>query len=143
KMKDFFGHFGVLVRTYAYMLTMGGDGLKEASAMAVLNANYLAQKLKEDYNLPIDVLHKHEFVLAGLKGEETTTTDVIKRLLDFGIHPPTVYFPLIVKEALMIEPTETETKETLDEFVEAMIKIAEEARTDVDILKEAPHNIGV
>lgn len=143
KMKDFYGHFGVLVKTYAYMLTMGGDGLKEASSMAVLNANYLAQKLKDDYKLSVDTIHKHEFVLAGLKGEEAVTTDVIKRLLDFGIHPPTVYFPLIVKEALMIEPTETESKETLDEFVEAMTKIAEEARKDVDILKEAPHKTGV
>src|SRR5699024_9535578 len=139
KVKDFYGHFGILVRGYSYMLTMGGDGLREASSMAVLNANYLAQKLKDDYHLPIDTIYKHEFVLAGLKDEETNTTEVIKRLLDFGIQPPTVYFPLIIKEAQMIEPTETETKETLDEFVDAMTQIAEEARTNVDMLKEAPH----
>lgn len=145
RVKDFYGHFGILVRAYAYILTMGKDGLKRAAEMAVLNANYLLSQLKDHYHLPIDGLYKHEFVLGGLKGDlvEATTLDVAKRLLDFGFHPPTVYFPLIIREALMIEPTETESKETLDEFAEAMIKIAKEAREKVEILKEAPHKTGV
>lgn len=145
KVKDFYGHFGILVRAYTYILTMGSDGLKKASEMAVLNANYLLSKLKDDYYLPIDAIYKHEFVLGGLKGDlvEATTLDVAKRLFDFGFHPPTVYFPLIIREALMIEPTETESKETLDSFANAMIEIAKEARTDVKILKEAPHKTEV
>ena len=107
-----------------------------------LNANYLLSQLKDDYYLPIDTIYKHEFVLGGLKGEqlEVRTLDIAKRLLDFGFHPPTVYFPLIIREALMIEPTETESKETLDEFAKAMKQIAEEARRDPEILKEAPHD---
>lgn len=142
KVKDFFGHFGILVRAYTYILTMGRDGLKKASTMAVLNANYLAQKLKEYYDLPIDTVFKHEFVLGGLKDQlsEVTTLDVAKRLLDYGFHPPTVYFPLIINQAIMVEPTETESKETLDEFIEAMIKIAKEAEENPQLLKEAPHN---
>jgi glycine dehydrogenase subunit 2 len=142
KVKDFYGHFGILVRAYTYILTMGRDGLKKASEMAVLNANYLLSQLKDDYYLPIDTIYKHEFVLGGLKGEqlEVRTLDIAKRLLDFGFHPPTVYFPLIIREALMIEPTETESKETLDEFAKAMKQIAEEARRDPKILKEAPHD---
>lgn len=145
KVKDFYGHFGILVRAYTYILTMGRDGLKKASEMAVLNANYILSKLKDDYYLPIDTIYKHEFVLGGLKGSlsEVTTFDIAKRLLDFGFHPPTVYFPLIIKEALMIEPTETESLETLDEFIDAMIKIAKEAKENPKILKEAPHNTGV
>ncbi len=124
---------------------MGKDGLKKASEMAVLNANYLLSRLKDDYYLPIDTIYKHEFVLGGLKGDlvEATTLDVAKRLLDYGFHPPTVYFPLIIREALMIEPTETESKETLDAFAKAMINIAEESRNNVEILKEAPHKTGV
>lgn len=142
KVKDFYGHFGILVRAYTYLLTMGRDGLKKASEMAVLNANYMLEKLKDHYHVPIDTLYKHEFVLGGLKGDlqEATTLDIAKRLIDFGFHPPTVYFPLIIDEAMMIEPTETESIETLDAFIEAMIKIAEEADKDVDILKEAPHH---
>lgn len=142
KMKDYYGHFAILVRAYSYILSMGRDGLKRASEMAVLNANYLLSQLKDDYNLPIDAIYKHEFVLAGLKGDllEATTLDVVKRLLDFGFHPPTVYFPLIIREALMIEPTETESKETLDAFVDAMKTIAKESREDAHILKEAPHH---
>lgn len=145
KIKDFYGHFNVLVKGYAYILTMGKDGLKKASEMAVLNSNYLAHKLKEYYNVQKDTIFKHEFVLAGLKDapEGITTLDVAKRLLDYGYHPPTVYFPLIVNEAIMTEPTETETKETLDEFVEALIKIAEEAKENPEILKEAPHDTPV
>ena len=142
RMKDFYGHFSILVRAYTYILTMGKDGLKRASEMAVLNANYLGNKLKDHYNLPDDTIFKHEFVLAGLKGSlsEVTTLDVAKRLLDYGYHPPTVYFPLIVREAIMVEPTESESKETLDEFADALIKIAEEAKENPEILKEAPHN---
>lgn len=141
KAKDFFGHFGILVRAYSYILTMGSDGLKRASSVAVLNANYMAQRLKEYYNLPLDTIYKHEFVLGGLKDElsEVTTLDIAKRLLDLGYHPPTVYFPLIINEAMMIEPTETESKEVLDEFIDAMIQISKEAKENPQILKEAPH----
>ncbi len=142
KVKDFYGHFGIIVRAYTYILTMGSDGLKQASAMAVLNANYMMHKLKDDFYVPIDTIYKHEFVLSGLKGglQEVTTLDIAKRLLDFGFHPPTVYFPLIIKEAMMIEPTETESKETLDEFIDALLAIAKEAKEDASILKTAPHD---
>jgi len=145
KMMDFYGHFNVLVKAYAYILTMGKDGLKKASEMAVLNANYLAHKLKDHYNVQENAIFKHEFVLAGLKDDSSgvITLDVAKRLLDYGYHPPTVYFPLIVNEALMPEPTETESRETLDEFADALIKIAEEAKRDPEILKEAPHDTPV
>ena len=145
KMKGFYGHFGILARTYSYILTMGGDGLKKASCMAVLNANYIAASLKEYYNLPIDTVFKHEFVFAGVKDDThtITTLDVAKRILDKGFHAPTVYFPLIVPEALMIEPTETESKQTLDEFITALKEIAEEVKTDPELLKTAPHNTPV
>ena len=141
RMKDFQGHFGILMRALTYILTMGSDGLKCASTTAVLNANYLQAQLKDDYNLPHDFICKHEFVLGGLKDDcdgQGKTLDVAKRLLDMGFHPPTVYFPLIVHEALMVEPTETEPKQTLDEFVAAMKQIAQEARENKDILLEAP-----
>ncbi|WP_313756248.1 aminomethyl-transferring glycine dehydrogenase subunit GcvPB [Tissierella sp.] len=142
KVKDFFGHFGILVRAYTYILTMGSDGLKKASEIAVLNANYMANKLKEYYYLPIDTIFKHEFVLGGLKDtlSEVTTLDIAKRLLDKGYHPPTVYFPLIINQAIMIEPTETESKETLDEFIDAMIEISKEASENPQLLKDAPLN---
>ena len=141
KMKDFYGHFGVLVRTYAYVLSMGSDGLKKVSDYAVLNSNYLANQLRDYYNLPENVKFKHEFVLGGLKNPNgLVTLDVAKRLMDMGYHPPTVYFPLIVHEALMIEPTESESKETLDGFAESMIKIAKEAETNPEIVHAAPHD---
>lgn len=142
KVKDFYGHFGILVRAYTYILTMGSDGLKKASEIAVLNANYMANKLKEHFYLPIDTLFKHEFVLGGLKDtlSEVTTLDIAKRLLDKGYHPPTVYFPLIINQAIMIEPTETESKETLDEFIDAMIEIAKEAAENPQMVKDAPLN---
>lgn len=145
KVKGFYGHFNVLVKAYSYILSMGSDGLKKASEMAVLNANYLAANLKDDYYLPIDRVCKHEFVLGGIKENtlEVATLDVAKRLLDFGFHPPTVYFPLIVHEAIMIEPTETESVETLDEFIKAMKQIANEAKENPKMLKEAPHNAPV
>jgi probable glycine dehydrogenase [decarboxylating] subunit 2 len=140
-MKDFYGHFGVLVRAYAYILALGSDGLKKSSDYAVLNSNYLASKLKDYYNLPENVKFKHEFVLAGLKNPNgLVTLDVAKRLMDMGYHPPTVYFPLIVDEALMIEPTESESKETLDGFAESMIEIAKEAQTNPEVVHEAPHD---
>lgn len=145
KMKGFYGHFGVLVRAYTYILALGAEGLKEVSETAVLNANYMMNKLKDHYYLPLDQVCKHEFVLGGLKEDnlEVTTLDIAKRLLDYGYHPPTVYFPLIVDQAIMVEPTETESVETLDGFIDVMIKIAEEAQKDPQILKEAPHNTPV
>ncbi len=145
KMKGFYGHFGVMVRAYTYILAMGAEGLKEASETAVLNANYMINKLKHYFYLPLDQTCKHEFVLGGLKEDnlEVTTLDIAKRLLDYGYHPPTVYFPLIVDQAIMVEPTETESVETLDGFIETMIKIAEEAEKDPQLLKEAPHDTPV
>ena len=142
KVKDFYGHFGILLRAYTYILTMGSDGLKKASEMAVLNANYICSKLKEHYYLPIDTIYKHEFVLGGLKDtlSEVSTLDIAKRLLDHGYHPPTIYFPLIINQALMIEPTESESKETMDAFIDAMIEIAKEAKENPNVLKTAPHD---
>lgn len=145
KIKNFYGNFGVAVRAYAYVLTMGAEGLKAASELAVLNANYMKEKLKKHYYLPIDVVCKHEFVLGGL-GEghqEVTTLDIAKRLLDYGYHPPTIYFPLIIDSAIMVEPTETESLETMDEFINVMIKIAEEARENPEMVKHAPYNTKV
>lgn len=140
KVRSFYGSFGILVRAYCYIKSMGAEGLKEASQTAVLNANYLKEKLKGHYELPFDRICMHEFVLAGLKEKtaDIATLDIAKRLIDLGYHPPTIYFPLIVDQALMIEPTETESKETLDDFAEAMIQIAEEAKTKPELLKEAP-----
>ncbi|AKN33374.1 glycine dehydrogenase [Clostridium carboxidivorans P7] len=145
KVKSFYGNFNVIVKAYSYVLTMGAEGLKKASDIAVLNANYIKSKLKDYYNQPIDSICKHEFVMAGLKDapEGVSTLDVAKRLLDYGYHPPTIYFPLIIDSALMIEPTETESKETLDGFIDSMIKIAEEARENPEILINAPHNTPV
>ncbi len=141
KVKMFYGNFQVILKAYAYILAMGAEGLKKASETAVLNANYIMRKLEDKYNLPYNRNCKHEFVLSGLKDKKDgiTTMDVAKRLLDWGIHPPTVYFPLIVKDALMIEPTETESKETLDRFVEIMKGIAKEAVESDQLLREAPH----
>ncbi|AIS51445.1 glycine dehydrogenase (decarboxylating) subunit 2 [Thermoanaerobacter kivui] len=145
KVRSFYGNFNVLVKAYSYILTMGAEGLKRASEMAVLNANYLKEKLKNHYKVAVDKVCMHEFVLAGLleKVNDIRTLDVAKRLIDYGFHPPTIYFPLIVDEAIMIEPTETESKETLDAFIEAMIKISEEAKENPQLLKEAPHNTPV
>jgi glycine dehydrogenase subunit 2 len=141
RIKSYYGNFGVMVRAYVYIRMLGANGMKDASENAVLNANYLQKKLKDDFELAYDTICKHEFVLSGEKFLKfgIHTMDIAKRLMDYGFHPPTIYFPLIVKEALMIEPTETESKETLDEFADAMIKIAQEAKTDPDIIKEAPH----
>ncbi|MEK6264061.1 MAG: aminomethyl-transferring glycine dehydrogenase subunit GcvPB [Clostridium sp.] len=142
KVKSFYGNFGVMIKAYTYILSMGAEGLKKASEFAVLNANYIRVKLKNHYKLAIDEICMHEFVLDGLIDNEhhVTTLDVAKRIMDYGYHPPTIYFPLIVHEALMIEPTETEKLETLDEFIDVMIKIAEEAKENPDLVKSAPHN---
>jgi glycine dehydrogenase subunit 2 len=142
KVRGFTGPFGVFVRSYAY-IRMWGPRLREMSEAAVLNANYILARLKDSYDLPFDRLCMHEFVLSArtLKREHgCTALDVAKRLMDYGFHPPTVYFPLIVPEALMIEPTETEAKETLDVFCDAMLAIAREAADEPELLKEAPHN---
>jgi glycine dehydrogenase subunit 2 len=141
---SFFGNFLVAVKAYAYLLQLGDAGLREVSENAVLNANYLQERLKRTYVLPYDRLCKHEFVLSG-KGlaDGLSTLDIAKRLIDYGIHPPTIYFPLIVREALMIEPTETEGKASLDQFVEAMEQIAVEAKQNPQLLHEAPHRAPV
>jgi glycine dehydrogenase subunit 2 len=141
KVRGFTGPFGVFVRSYAYIRSYG-PALRGMSEVAVLNANYLLALLKDSYDLPYDRLCMHEFVLSArsLKREHgVTALDVAKRLMDYGFHPPTIYFPLVVAEALMIEPTETEAKETLDEFAEAMRAIALEARDHPELLHEAPH----
>jgi glycine dehydrogenase subunit 2 len=139
KVNSFSGPFGIMVKAYSYIRALGDEGLRGVSGNAVLNANYLKEKLKDDYEVAYEGLCKHEFVLSGSDvGEGVKTVDIAKRLLDYGYHPPTVYFPLIVKEALMVEPTETEAKEALDEFAEAMSSIAEEASENPDLLHEAP-----
>jgi len=142
KVRGFYGPFGVFVRSYAYMRSYG-PALREMSEVAVLNANYLLARLKDTFELPFDRACMHEFVLSArrLKKEHAVSAlDVAKRLMDYGFHPPTIYFPLIVPEALMIEPTETEAKETLDEFADAMIEIAREAAEKPELLHEAPHH---
>lgn len=144
-VKGFFGNFGVLVRAYAYILMMGKN-LKEASENAVLNANYLKEKLKGAYLLPFDEPCMHEFVLSGEKQHNengVSTLNIAKALMDENTHPPTVYFPLIVHEAIMIEPTESETKQVLDDFVGVMLKIAQEAKTNPEKLISAPHTTPV
>ncbi|MBZ4686550.1 MAG: glycine dehydrogenase subunit 2 [Clostridia bacterium] len=142
KVKSFYGNFGVMVKAYAYIKALGAEGLKEVSENAVLNANYLRAKLRDVYHIPYDRICKHEFIATSkyLKEYGVKTLDVAKRLLDYGYHPPTIYFPLIVEETMMIEPTETETKETLDEFVETLKTIAEESKNDPQLVKEAPHD---
>ncbi|HHV60617.1 MAG TPA: aminomethyl-transferring glycine dehydrogenase subunit GcvPB [Clostridiaceae bacterium] len=141
RVKSFYGNFSVVLKAYAYIKAIGAKGLKEASEGAVLNANYIMSKLKKHYDLPFDRKCMHEFVLSGRKqaANGVSTLDIAKRLLDFGYHPPTIYFPLIVKEALMIEPTETESRETLDGFIETMIQIAKEAEETPEKVKGAPY----
>ena len=138
RLMGFYGNFGVLLKAYTYILKMGASGLREASEAAVLNANYLQSQLKKEYKLPIEQVCKHEFVLSGMKDSDVHTLDIAKRMLDYGVHPPTVYFPLIIDEALMVEPTDTETLETLDNFIEIMNKIKKEAIENPKILEEAP-----
>ncbi|MEN8242087.1 MAG: aminomethyl-transferring glycine dehydrogenase subunit GcvPB [Chloroflexota bacterium] len=141
RMKAFHGQFGVIVRAFTYIMMHGAQGLREVSEYAVLNANYLMALVKDAYRLPYDRVCMHEFVVEGRwpEIEGVHALDISKRLMDFGFHPPTNYFPLIVREALMIEPTETETKETLDEFAKALLQIAEEAKSNPDVLHQAPH----
>jgi len=141
RVKPFYGNFGINVRAYTYIRSMGPDGLKAVTECAVLNANYMMRRLAEYYDLPYDRHCKHEFVLSGHRQKllGVRTLDIAKRLLDFGYHPPTIYFPLNVEECLMIEPTETESKETLDSFIDAMIQIAKEAEENPEIVHEAPH----
>lgn len=136
------GNFAVLLRAYAYILTLGREHIKEVGPLATLNANYIKESLKDVYELPIDVPCKHEFVFDGLKDKSTgvTTMDVAKRLLDYGYHAPTIYFPLLFHESLMIEPTENESKDTIDGFIAVMRRIAEEAANCPEEVKSAPHN---
>ena len=141
RLKAFHGNFGMHVRAYAYIRTYGGEGLREVARHAVLNANYVRVKLADTYHVPYNRYCAHEFVMEGhIEGVDSVhALDISKRLMDYGIHPPTNYFPLIVHEALLIEPTETEDKATLDQFIDAMKKIAEEAKTNPELLTEAPH----
>lgn len=141
RVKPYYGNFGINVRAYTYIRSMGPDGLKAVTEYAVLNANYMMRRLAEYYDLPFDKHCKHEFVLSGRRQKKlgVRTLDIAKRLLDFGYHPPTIYFPLNVEECIMIEPTETESKETLDSFIDIMIQIAKEAEENPEIVQEAPH----
>ncbi|WP_100331543.1 aminomethyl-transferring glycine dehydrogenase subunit GcvPB [Bacillus xiapuensis] len=141
RVKPYYGNFGINVRAYTYIRSMGPDGLKKVTEYAVLNANYMMRRLAPYFDLPFDRHCKHEFVLSGKRQKKlgVRTLDIAKRLLDFGYHPPTIYFPLNVEECIMIEPTETESKETLDAFIDAMIQIAKEAEENPEIVQEAPH----
>ena len=142
RLRSFFGNFGMMVRAYTYIREMGGAGLTQATEMAVLNANYLRARLKEVYPLASEKPSMHEVIVSDKRLKKETgvqTLDVAKRLIDYGFHPPTVYFPLVVAGALMIEPTETENKETLDEYADALLQIAEEAQRDPELVKHAPH----
>ncbi len=140
-VSPYHGNFAVMMRAYAYILSLGRENVKFVGPLATLNANYIKASLKDVYELPIDTLCCHEFVFDGLKDKSTgvTTMDVAKRLLDYGYHAPTIYFPLLFHESLMIEPTENESKETLDGFIAVMRQIAEEAKTDPELVKSAPH----
>ena len=141
RVKAFNGHFGVILRAFTYIAMHGPDGLRRISEYAVLNANYLQARLRDTFRVPYDRICMHEFVAEGkVEGSDIHALDIAKRLMDYDFHPPTNYFPLIVQEALMIEPTETESKQTLDKFVEVMRKIAEEAHNEPELLKNAPVN---
>ena len=145
KIKAFYGNFGVILKAYAYILSMGAGGLRRASEMAVLNANYLMTGLKGSYNLPYDQPCVHECVFTDRFQEKfhVSTLDIAKRLIDYGFYPPTIYFPLVVKGALMMEPTETEGREGLDRFIETMITIAKEAEENPELLRQAPRKVKV
>ncbi|WP_078428728.1 aminomethyl-transferring glycine dehydrogenase subunit GcvPB [Alkalihalobacterium alkalinitrilicum] len=142
RVKPYYGNFGINVRAYTYIRTMGSVGLRLVSEYAVLNANYMMRRLEPYFDLPYQQHCKHEFVLSGKRQKKlgVRTLDMAKRLLDFGYHPPTIYFPLNVEECMMIEPTETESKETLDEFIDVMIQIAKEVEDNPEIVQEAPHH---
>ena len=139
-ISTFLGNYGVMMKAYAYILSLGKENIKNVGPLATLNANYIKESLKDDYLLPIEGVCKHEFVFDGLKDKSTgvTTLNVAKRLLDYGFHAPTIYFPLLFHESMMIEPSETESKETLDEFIEVMHKVAKEAKETPDEVKNAP-----
>jgi glycine dehydrogenase subunit 2 len=145
RVRSFFGNFGILVRAYTYIASLGADGLEDASRMALLNANYLRSRLEESFHLPYDEPCMHECVFTDRLQQKhgVHTIDMAKRLLDYGFHPPTIYFPLVVSGAIMIEPTESESRETLDAFAEAMIEIAREAKETPDLVKNAPHHTPV
>ena len=145
QISGFMGNFGVLLRAYTYILMLGKQNIKMVGPLAVLGANYIKESLKDSYKLPIESVCKHEFVFDGLLDQSTgvTTLDVAKRLLDYGFHAPTIYFPLLFHQAIMIEPTETESKETLDGFIEIMRHIAAEAISDPESMKTAPHTTPV
>ena len=142
RIGGYLGNFLIILRAYTYILSLGRNHIKEVGPLATLNANYIKECLKDDYELPIDTLCKHEFVFDGLKDKSTgvTTMDVAKRLLDYGYHAPTIYFPLLFHEAMMIEPTESESKDTIDGFIKTMHVIAKEARETPELVKEAPHS---
>jgi glycine dehydrogenase subunit 2 len=145
RVRSFFGNFGILVRAYTYIISLGGEGLEESSRMALLNANYIRKNLEKDYQIAYSEPCMHECIFTDRLQHKygVNTLDIAKRLLDYGFHPPTIYFPLVVSGALMIEPTETETPETLDAFVKAMHAIAQEAKENPDIVKSAPHSTPV
>ena len=145
KVRSFYGNFLVCVRAYAYIRSLGEEGLKHSSVSAVLNANYIRSKLEKHYHLPYETPSLHECVLNDRKQKQygVTTLDIAKRLIDYGFHPPTIYFPLVVDGALMIEPTETESRETLDQFIEAMLAIAEESKRSPEMLRRAPVTAGI
>ncbi|WP_216831725.1 aminomethyl-transferring glycine dehydrogenase subunit GcvPB [Alkalihalobacterium elongatum] len=142
RVKPYYGNYGINVRAYTYIRTMGPEGLRLVSEYAVLNANYMMRRLEPYFDLPYQQHCKHEFVISGKRQKKlgVRTLDMAKRLLDFGYHPPTIYFPLNVEECMMIEPTETESKETLDEFIDVMIQIAKEVEENPEIVQEAPHH---
>ncbi|HEX9973052.1 MAG TPA: aminomethyl-transferring glycine dehydrogenase subunit GcvPB [bacterium] len=145
RVHSFYGNFGVMIRAYTYIRMLGNKGLKRVSENAIINANYLMKELESHFQLPFAGPRMHEFVLSGSKQKEkgVSTAEIAKRILDFGFHAPTVYFPLIVREAIMIEPTETESKQTLDRFARCMIEIANEVENNPDMVKNAPHTTPV
>jgi glycine dehydrogenase subunit 2 len=146
RVRSFYGNFGVMVRAYAYVCALGGEGLTEVAEQAVLSANYLKVRLQDAFEVPYGRTCMHEFVMSGGRQKRENgvrTLDMAKRLLDYGFHPPTVYFPMLVEEAMMIEPTETEPLEALDAFAEVMLTIAEEAALNPDLVKGAPYTTPV
>jgi glycine dehydrogenase subunit 2 len=145
RVHSFYGNFGIMIRAYAYIRMLGSHGLKRVSENAIINANYLMKELESHFQLPFAGPRMHEFVLSGSKQKEqgVSTAEIAKRILDYGFHAPTVYFPLIVREAIMIEPTETESKQTLDRFAACMIDIAKEVENNPEMVKNAPHTTPV
>jgi glycine dehydrogenase subunit 2 len=145
KVHSFYGNFNVMMKAYTYLRMMGSEGLREMSECAIINANYVMRSLEDLYHVPYPQHCMHECILSGKLQKETgvRTVDIAKRLIDYGVHPPTVYFPLIVPEALMIEPTETESKESCDQFINAMRQVAEEAKENPELVKTAPHSVSV